>query len=143
MGYSPGAVSYARKDESASNGHELVVARVPWYRTRRGIIFLVVGILVIIGAVVGGVVGGTHKSSKPQSDTSGQQSTGNATEQGQQSNGVGAAPSSTGVASNPAGQGSVTASTTAASTAPPGGLSVGPNPTTTSATGAEAPVVTT
>ena len=31
VGYSPGAVSYA---------HESVVARVPWYRTRRGIIII-------------------------------------------------------------------------------------------------------
>jgi len=74
MGYSPGAVSYAHKEETASNGHELVVAKLPWYCTCWGAIPLVALILLIIGAMVGGVVGGTHHKSKPQSDTSSQQS---------------------------------------------------------------------
>jgi len=52
-GYSPGAVSYACKEESASKGHEPVVARVPWYRTRRGIVVVVAILIVVIGALVG------------------------------------------------------------------------------------------
>jgi len=89
VGYTPGAVSFARKEESASKGREPVVARVPWYRTRRGIIVAVVAIIVIVGATVGGIVGGTHHSSKPKGDTAGEQTSGTGntttTQQGQAS----------------------------------------------------------
>jgi len=89
-GYGPGAVSYARKEESASKGHEPIVAKVP-YRTRRGINIIIAVIIAIICAVVGGVVGGTHHSSKPQSDTASQQNSGSGstTTQGEESNGLG------------------------------------------------------
>jgi len=76
-GYSPGAVSYARKEESAPKGQEPVVARVPWYRTRRGIIIIiVVAIIVVVAAAVGGAVGGTHHSSKPKSNGTDTQNSG-------------------------------------------------------------------
>ncbi len=55
VGYSPGAVSYA---------HESVVARVPWYRTRRGLIIVVVVaaiIILTIGTALGVILGGTKK----------------------------------------------------------------------------------
>ena len=121
VGYSPGAVSYTRKEGLASEGHEPVVARAPWYRTRRGIIIIVAIIIVVIGAVVGGIVGGTHHSSKPKGDTAGQQqNSGNgsttSTQQGQESNtvGSGAAPTSSTLAPFPLGPNSAspTASTT-------------------------------
>ncbi|KAH9980577.1 hypothetical protein BJV74DRAFT_887734 [Russula compacta] len=62
VGYSPGAVGYARK-EGLENGHGPVVAKVPWYRTKWGIIGIVVVLVLIIGGVVGGAVGGTQHSS--------------------------------------------------------------------------------
>jgi len=92
MGYSPGARSYARKEENAAlTGHETVVTKVPWYRTRRSMIGIALIVLVVIGAVVGGVVGGTQSGKKhnnsattsKNSSSSGQQSTGDIPQQGQ------------------------------------------------------------
>ena len=101
VGYSPGAVSYARKEEVASNGLEPVIPKVPWYRTRRGVIFIVIGVVLIIAAIVGGAVGGTHHSShhttpsnasssvSGNNSATGVQGTGNVTQQSQQSVGAG------------------------------------------------------
>jgi hypothetical protein len=102
VGYSPGAVSYARKEEGvASNGLEPVTPKVPWYRTRRGVIFIVIGAVLIIAAIVGGAVGGTHHSShhttpsnasssvSGNNSATGVQGTGNVTQQSQQSVGAG------------------------------------------------------
>ncbi|KAI0299045.1 hypothetical protein B0F90DRAFT_1730316 [Multifurca ochricompacta] len=91
--YSPGAVSYARKEESRSD-HEPVTPRVPWYRTRRGIIGIVVAVVIVVGAAVGGGVGGTrhssHSSNSNASNGVGQSGSGNGAQQG-----VGVANSST------------------------------------------------
>ncbi|KAI9461948.1 hypothetical protein BJY52DRAFT_1185294 [Lactarius psammicola] len=90
LDYSPGAMSYARKDgpTTTTNDYEPIEKRVPWYRTRKGIIGIVMALLVIIAAAVGGGVGGTRHSSKSASSnnattTSGVgQSASNGTEQG-------------------------------------------------------------
>ncbi|KAI9511226.1 hypothetical protein F5148DRAFT_1172756 [Russula earlei] len=101
VGYSPGALSYARKEEQApapatttANGYELVLEKVPWYRTRWGIIAIVVVIILIIGGAVGGAVGGTrHGSDKSKSNNSSSdvQGQGQATNSSQQ---VGVTPAS-------------------------------------------------
>jgi len=97
LDYSPGAVSYARKeDPPTTNDYEPVDKRVPWYRTRKGIIGIVVAILVIIAAAVGGGVGGTRHSSHSTHNSSGNigQSGSNGTEQGAASS---ASPTSSGI----------------------------------------------
>ncbi|EIM84371.1 uncharacterized protein STEHIDRAFT_132732 [Stereum hirsutum FP-91666 SS1] len=64
-----GAGGYTRTLDSdpttyPANGTTNLGTKRPWYRTRTGIIAIVIIVLVIIGAVVGGAVGGTrHKSS--------------------------------------------------------------------------------
>ncbi|KAI9430862.1 hypothetical protein H4582DRAFT_2014538 [Lactarius indigo] len=66
LDYSPGAVSFARKEDpktATMNDYEPVERRVPWYRTRKGIIGIVVVAIVIIAAAVGGGVGGTQHHS--------------------------------------------------------------------------------
>jgi len=62
IGYSPGAVSYAHREESAAKVHGSVVARVSWYRTRRGIIIITIVAIIIltIGATLGVILGGTR-----------------------------------------------------------------------------------
>jgi hypothetical protein len=72
LDYSPGAVSYARKEEpAATNEYEAVEKRVPWYRTRKGMIGIgVVALLIIIGAAVGGGVGGSHHSHSSNNNNS-------------------------------------------------------------------------
>ncbi|THH06308.1 hypothetical protein EW145_g4174 [Phellinidium pouzarii] len=45
------------------------VHRLPWYKSRTGIIAIVIVILVIIGAVVGGAVGGTQANKNKSSIT--------------------------------------------------------------------------
>jgi hypothetical protein len=75
LDYSPGAVSYARKeDPPTTSDYEPVEKRVPWYRTKKGVIGIVVALLVIIAAAVGGGVGGTRHSS--HSSKNGDSSTG-------------------------------------------------------------------
>jgi hypothetical protein len=63
--YSPGAVSYARKEAPLDDRCDVVPRKVPWYRRKWGMIGIVVAVLVIIGGAVGGGVGGTRHSSHP------------------------------------------------------------------------------
>ncbi|KAH9056440.1 hypothetical protein EDB87DRAFT_1636948 [Lactarius vividus] len=66
LDYSPGAMSFARKEDpntATTNDYEPVEKRVPWYRTKKGIIGIAVAVFVIIAAAVGGGVGGTRHSS--------------------------------------------------------------------------------
>ncbi|KAI0270576.1 hypothetical protein BC834DRAFT_967341 [Gloeopeniophorella convolvens] len=58
--YSPGAVGYARNGSSTQDLPEPVKPKTPWYRTKYGIIGIIVALLVIIAAAVGGGVGGTQ-----------------------------------------------------------------------------------
>ncbi|KAF8487172.1 hypothetical protein DFH94DRAFT_687643 [Russula ochroleuca] len=60
-GYSPGAIGLARKEGQLENGDH-VAKKAPWYRTRWGMITIVIIIILIIGGAVGGAVGGTHHS---------------------------------------------------------------------------------
>ncbi|KAH9953613.1 hypothetical protein BC827DRAFT_1159165 [Russula dissimulans] len=105
VGYSPGAVSYARKEEAVANGHEPVVAKVPWYRKKWGIALIVVVVLLVIGGAVGGAVGGTQHSSHPKTNN-----TGSTVGQGENQNTnsqqqVGGSPSAPSPSSSPAGGG--------------------------------------
>ncbi|KAI0255587.1 hypothetical protein BJV78DRAFT_1279327 [Lactifluus subvellereus] len=67
LDYSPGAVSYARKEEPPDRHYETGIRKVPWYRRRWGIVVIVVVALLIIGGAVGGGVGGTRHGSHPHS----------------------------------------------------------------------------
>jgi len=58
LGYIPGAVGNARKEDSAS-GHEPVAKKAPWYRTRWGIGVIILIIMII--TIIGGVVADTHR----------------------------------------------------------------------------------
>jgi len=115
LDYSPGAVSYARKEvPPTTNEYEAVEKRVPWYRTRKGRIgIIVVVLLVIIAAAVGGGVGGSHHSHSSKNNAN------NTTEVGQSSNntqGIGQSGNST----------STSTSSSSSSPAPSvGGLSQG------------------
>ncbi|KAF8269598.1 hypothetical protein EI94DRAFT_1799014 [Lactarius quietus] len=113
LDYSPGAVSYARKEESAAatNEYEAVEKRVPWYRTRKGIIAIAVVLLVIIiAAAVGGGVGGSHHSSHSSAKSA------NITQQ--------PSNNSTGVPSSNATQGTGPASNSSSSSSAPPSLGV-------------------
>jgi len=119
LDYSPGAVSYARKEElPTTNEYEAVEKRVPWYRTRKGKIGIAaVLLLIIIAAAVGGGVGGSHHSHSSKNNANG------TTEVGQTNN------NTQGV--NQAGSSSSTTSTSLSPSQSVGGLSQGlaPSPT--------------
>ncbi|KAK0502523.1 hypothetical protein EDD18DRAFT_695097 [Armillaria luteobubalina] len=57
--------------------------RIPFWRTRKGIIIIVIAVIVVIGAVVGGAVGGTvGKSSSSNSSDNSVQGGGGGTQSG-------------------------------------------------------------
>ncbi|KAN0141946.1 hypothetical protein V8E53_000408 [Lactarius tabidus] len=101
LDYSPGAVSYARKEEpTATNEYEAVDKRVPWYRTRKGMIgIVVVALIIIIAAAVGGGVGGSHHSHSSKNNANGSnevgQSSNNTQGLGQGANSTSTTPTST------------------------------------------------
>jgi len=70
VGYSPGAASYAREVGTTKEYESAATpTKVPWYRKRWGIAFIVIVVVCVIAGVVGGVVGGTHQSSHPQNNS--------------------------------------------------------------------------
>ncbi|EJD04989.1 uncharacterized protein FOMMEDRAFT_145659 [Fomitiporia mediterranea MF3/22] len=98
--------------------------KTPWYKTRAGILGLVILAVIIVGAVVGGAVGGTqaHKKSNntpvstlPASiaptdgTTTSDSSAQSAAPQGGESSSTGAAPPATATTSQQAGQGTAAA----------------------------------
>lgn len=71
------AAARSQTDLEAGHGKEYTplptpAYATPWYKTRKGIIAIVIVAIVIIGAVVGGAVGGTVGKSSNKSSNSGQ-----------------------------------------------------------------------
>lgn len=70
-GHTPGSVAGHHKEGQLENGARPAGAKGPWYRTRWGIMAIIIVFLLIVGGVVGGVVGGTHHSSHKTASNSG------------------------------------------------------------------------